>query len=452
MTVQPRSTIGVVALSVRNDGRVLASTVPNLVRPLGSETMSMRVLRIAAATVVAIALGPAARAEQPIKIAYIETLSGPGAEVGQQQFQQLQYMVDSINAQGGALGRKFELVVYDDKMQPSDALISLKAMADQNIHFVVNFGPSNVAAALIDGVEKQNARNPDNPIVFLNTGAVATELTNDKCSFWHFRFDANAEQKALMLIRAITAETKKVYLLNQDYLFGQSVQRDASRFLAQYRPDVQIVGNELIPLQKIKDFSPYISKIKASGAEAVITGNWGPDMSLLIKAGTDAGLNVPYYTLYAHIGSGPTAIGPAGEGRVMTVEEFNDNAAEEAGDPALKQWVAKFRATHDFDLYRGGGTRIMLEFLKAAIEKASSTDAQKVAAVMEGMSGKDALGHEALMRADDHQLLFPYYLAIFSKEVKYDSQKTGLGWKLVKTYEGKDLALPTVCKMKRPGV
>jgi branched-chain amino acid transport system substrate-binding protein len=175
-------------------------------------------------------------------------------------------------------------------------------------------------------------------------------------------------------------------------------------------------------------------------------------MSLLIRAGTDAGLNMPYYTLYAHIGSAPTAIGPAGEGRVLTVQEFNDNAAEEYGDPALEQWVAQFRATHSFDLYRGGGTRIMIEFLAAAIEKVGEVDAQKVASAMEGMTAKDALGHDVVMRAADHQLLFPYYVAVFSKDVKYDSEKTGLGWKLVKIYEGKDIALPTTCKMKRPGV
>lgn len=411
-----------------------------------------RILSTIAAILVALALGSAASAEETIRIGYTEGLSGPAADIGLQQLQQLQYIVDTVNAQGGALGKKFELVPYDHKLQPSEPLISLQSMIDRNIRFVVVYGPSNVAAALIDSVEKHNARTPDNTIILLNAGAVATELTNEKCSFWHFRFDANAEQKALMLVRALPPETKKVYLLNQDYLFGQSVQRDASRFLAQYRPDVEIAGNELIPLQKIKDFAPYISKIKASGAQALVTGNWGPDMSLLIRAGTDAGLKMPYYTLYAHIGSAPTAVGPAGEDRVLTVQEFNDNAAAQHGDPALKQWVAQFRASHGFDLYRGGGTRIMLAFLAAAIDKAGAVDAQKVASAMEGMTAKDVLGHEVVMRADDHQLLFPYYLAMFSRDVKYDSEKTGLGWKPVKIYEAKDLALPTTCKMKRPGV
>jgi branched-chain amino acid transport system substrate-binding protein len=317
---------------------------------------------------------------------------------------------------------------------------------------VLQCAGSNIAAALIDGVEKHNARNPDNRIIYLNCGAVATELTNEKCSFWHFRFDANAEQKALMLVRALPQETKKVYLLNQDYLFGQSLKHDTEHFLGKYRRDIEIVANELIPLQKIKDFSPYVSKIKASGAQVLITGNWGPDMSLLIKAGMDAGLDVKYYTLYAHLGGGPTAIGPAGEGRVFSLAGFNENVVAEQGDPALNEWVAQFRATHNFDFY-AAGFRFMLEYLQAAIQKAGSADPQTIAEALQGMARQDMLGrYPTVMRADDHQLIFPYWLIMFTKDVKYESEKTGLGWKPVQGFEGKDLTLPTTCKMKRPGV
>jgi branched-chain amino acid transport system substrate-binding protein len=250
--------------------------------------MSRRLLTILAAALIGLTASLAAHAQDTIKIAVTDPLSGPFAQVGQQNLQQLQYSLDYINTKGGALGKKFELVTFDNKSQPSEELIALKSIADQNIHFVMQAAGSNIAAALIDGIEKHNARNPDNRIVYLNFGAVATELTNEKCSFWHFRFDATAEQKALMLVLSLPQETKKVYLLNQDYLFGQSLQRDAGRFLAKLRPDVEIVGNELIPLGKVKDFSPYVSKIKSAGAQALITGNWGPDMSLLVKAGMDA--------------------------------------------------------------------------------------------------------------------------------------------------------------------
>ncbi|MBV8575182.1 MAG: branched-chain amino acid ABC transporter substrate-binding protein, partial [Acetobacteraceae bacterium] len=387
-----------------------------------------RALAVIALGLTVFAATVSAHAEDTIKIAYTDPMSGPFAQAGQQTLEQMQYILDEINAKGGALGRKFELVVFDNKSQPSEELIALKSIADQNIPLVLQFVGSNIAAALLDGIEKHNARNLQSRILYLNGGAAATEFTNEKCSFWHFRFEANAEQKAMMLVRALPPEIKKVYLLNQDYLFGQSLKRDTERFLAKLRPDIAIVGNELMPLQKVQDFAPYVSKIKASGAQALLTGNWGPDLALLFKASTDAGLDVKYYTFYAHGGSVPTAIGAGGEGRVFSLLGFNENVVVEQGDPTQKEWLARFRATHNFDIY-WGDHRTMLEYLQAAIEKAGAVDPEKIAEAMEGMARPDMLGHETFMRADDHQLFFPYYVSVFTKDVKYDSQGTGLGWK-----------------------
>ena len=94
----------------------------------------------------------------------------------------------------------------------------------------------------------------------------------------------------------------------------------------------------------------------------------------------------------------------------------------------------------------------MFEYLQGSIQKAGAAEPLKIAQAMEGMARPDTLGHETYMRADDHQMMLPYYVAVFTKDVKYDSEKTGLGWKVVQTYEAKDLVLPTTCKMKRPGV
>jgi branched-chain amino acid transport system substrate-binding protein len=403
-------------------------------------------LLIAALTVLC---AVSAQAAETIKIAYTDPLSGPFAQVGDQNLAQMQYIIDYINSKGGALGRKFELVSFDNKSQPSEALIALKTITDQNIPIVMQCSGSNIAAALIDAIEKHNSRNPDNRIVYINCGAVATELTNEKCSFWHFRFDAHVAMKSQMLVQALALEEKKVYLLNQDYLFGQSVQRDVKTFLSKLRPDIQVVGDELIPLGKVKDFSSYVTKIKASGAQALITGNWGPDMTLLIKAGMEAGLDVKYYTLYAHLGGGPTAIGPAGDGKVVVIQAFNENIAVETGNTALENWTQKFRETHDFDFY-AAGFRTMFEFIQAGFNKAGTTDPSKFALALEGLTLTDMTGREITMRKDDHQLLPEYFAALFSKGVKYDSEKTGLGWKTLTTVEGKDLAQPTTCQMKRP--
>ena len=411
--------------------------------------MARKWLGLLIAALVSMLVAPLAQAAETIKIAYTDPLSGPFAQVGDQNLKQMQFIIDYINSKGGALGRKFELVSFDNKSQPAEALLALKSVTDQNIPIIMQCSGSNIAAALIDAIDKHNDREPDSRVVYVNCGAVATELTNEKCSFWHFRFDAHVAMKAQMLVQALAPDEKKVYLLNQDYLFGQSVQRDVKTFLAKLRPDVQVVGDELIPLGKIKDFSSYITKIKASGAQALITGNWGPDMSLLIKAGMEAGLGVKYYTLYAHLGGGPTAIGPGGDGKVVAIQAFNENIAVETGNAALEKWTGSFRASHDFDFY-AAGFRTIFEFIQAGFNKAGSTDPVKFAEALEGLTMTDMAGHEVTMRKDDHQLLSEYFAAVFTKGVKYDSEKTGLGWKTLTTVEAKDLAQPTTCRMKRP--
>ncbi len=400
---------------------------------------------------LAIAFTGAAQAQPTIKIAYTDPLSGPFAQVGDANLKQFNYILDHINATGGALGRKFELVPFDNKSQPSDALIALKSATDQNMPFIMQCSGSNIAAALIEGVNKHNDRNPDNRIIFLNCGAVATELTNEQCSFWHFRFDLHVAMKAEVMARALPKDVTKVYLINQDYLFGQSVQRDVKAFLAKIRPDVQVVGDELIPLGKIKDFSPYITKIKASGAQALLTGNWGPDMNLLIKAGIDAGADLRYYTFYAHLTGGATAIGPAGDGKVFSVMSFGENVAPEIGNKEAEAFTNGFRAKHKFD-FAAGPFRTIFEYIQAAVIAAGTTDPTKVAFAMEGMSRKNFLGYDTTMRKDDHQFISEYYVGVFKKGVKYDAENTGLGWGIATTILSNQVDQPNTCKMKRPAM
>jgi branched-chain amino acid transport system substrate-binding protein len=250
-------------------------------------------------------------------------------------------------------------------------------------------------------------------------------------------------------VRALPKDVTKIYLLNQDYLFGQSVQRDVKASLAKIRPDVQVVGDELIPLGKIKDFAPYITKIKASGAQVLITGNWGPDMNLLIKAGIDAGVDLRYYTMYAHLAGGAVAIGPGGDGKVRSVMSFNENIAPEIGNKEAEAWTKAFRDKYPFDFY-AAGFRTIFEYLQAATNKAGSVDPLKIALALEGLQLKDFLGYDTTMRKDDHQIIGEYFVGVFKKGVKYDSEKTGLGWGTEVTVLAKDLEQPTSCKMKRP--
>lgn len=390
-------------------------------------------------------IAPYAHADN-IRIGYAEALSGVFAQVGDQGIKSIQYAIDGVNARGGVMGRQLELVPFDDKGQPAEALITLQKMLDENIPILLNCGASNVASALVGAVDKNNTRNPNHRIVYVNCGALAPELTNELCNFWHFRTSAHAGMQAEIMVRALPKDIAKVYLINQDYLFGQATQRDLKRFLAQLRPDIQIVGDEMIPLGKIKDFSSYITKIKASGAQALLSGNWGPDLTLLIKAGMDTGLPVDYYTMLGHLAGTPTAIGPGGNGRVHSVLSFHENVPAENNDAARMAWVEAFRAKNNFD-YIFGDRWLAVELIARGIERAGSTDPMQLALAMEGISLRDLTGKPATIRPEDHQVLMTYYGAVFSKDVKYDSEGTGLGWKTTALVE---VDQPTTCKMKRP--
>src|SRR5262245_36732150 len=320
-----------------------------------------------AALAASLLLGSAAHAQ--LKIAYIDPLSGAFANVGEQGLKHFQAMVDEINAKGGINGQKVEVIGFDNKVSPQESLNQLKRVIDQDIRFITQGNGSSVAGALIEAVNRHNERNPGKEILYLNYAAVDPAFTNEKCSFWHFRFDANSDMKMESLTTWIAGQKniKKVYLINKEYSFGQAVKRAAREMLARKRPDIEIVGDDLHPLGKVSDFAPYVAKIKASGADSVITGNWGVDMSLLVKAGKDAGLNVQWFTYYAGGLGTPTAMGEAAAGKVKVIAEYHANVAN---NKAAK-WDSDFRKLHlkgnpDFYYLRG---KIMWEMLAAAINK-----------------------------------------------------------------------------------
>lgn len=392
----------------------------------------------------------AAMAQDTIKVAFIAPFSGAFAANGDAWLKMLTFAMNNVNAKGGALGEKFQIVTFDDKIQPAEALIQLKAATDQNIPIIIGGVGSNVAAAMEEGVARYNTRNPEHRVVYFNVSALSMPLTEENCNFWHFRFASNVTQRVAALVKSLPKDITKVYLMNQDYLYGQGVDQDTKKFLAKYRPDVKVVGDEFVPMGKVKDFSSYIPKIKESGAQALITSNWGPDFNLLMKAGNEGGLDIKYYTFSAHLNGGPTSMGDGGGNRTITVMEGNDNIGAETHDAAAEDFVKRWRATNPGFDYVWVNFQTMFDMLAAAIDKAGSTDPLKIAVALEGMQTKDVYGHVNTMRKADHQIQMPLYTALFTKPVPNDSEGTGWGWKTESSVSAEDLTFPTACKMKRP--
>jgi branched-chain amino acid transport system substrate-binding protein len=393
----------------------------------------------------------AAMAAGTVKIAFIDPLSGPFANVGEMEVRAYQYAIDIVNARGGvAGGAKLELVTFDNKANPQDSLLAFKQATDQGIRYITQGNSSAVALALSDAVAKHNSRDPSRSVVFLNYAAVDPALTNEKCNFWHFRFDADADMKMSALTDTIAARKtiKKIYLLNQDYSFGQAVSRAARAMLSQKRPDIAIVGDDLHPLGKVKDFSPYVAKMRAAGAEAVFTGNWGNDLTLLVKAAREGGLAVEYYTYYAGSPGMLTALGESAVGHIKNVHVYNGNPADERA----YKYIAGYREKYKEDYIQPQHATV-IEMLAAAMERARSTEPEPVARALEGLSWEGLFG-TVQMRADNHQLIQPLFISsvtkVDGKEVRFDSDRTGLGWKAERRVEGKDTMMATTCKMERP--
>ncbi|WP_313315117.1 branched-chain amino acid ABC transporter substrate-binding protein [Pulveribacter sp.] len=389
--------------------------------------------------------------QPPIRVAHIDTFSGPTASTGATVAKTLLYAVQRINERGGVLGRKFEVVQMDNAGDSNKAVASLTSTVDQNIRLLVQAGNSGIAGALLTAVDKHNQRNPDKRVLYLNYGSALPELTEAKCSFWMFRFEAHQRMKmrAIADYVAKTPSIQKIYLLNQDYSFGHEVSKDAREIIGKARADVQFVGDEFHPFGKIKDFSPYVLKIKQAGADTVLTGNWGNDLALLVRASKEAGLKTKYITYYGGLYGVPTAIGPAGEDTVLQIASWHPNVPVEDKQPELEKLQKDFKANFGEDLYYTS-ILVQMDMLAKAIEKVGNADdVAAIARALEGMEYDSPFG-KIKMRKDDHQATHPLYINQLVKGVKYDAEGLGLGWKTVAKVDGSVTEPPLACKMKRP--
>lgn len=395
----------------------------------------------------------AATAADNVRIAFIDPLSGPFASTGTNGLHQFEFAAEKlVNEKGGVLGgRKFEIVPFDNKISPKESLIQLQVAIDQGIRYIVQGNSSGVANALTEAIEKHNKRNPDKRVLFLNYSAVDPALTNDKCNFWHFRFDANADIKMDALTDVIKQNDaiKKVYVIGQDYSFGKAVAAAAQSFLAEKRPDIEIVGNELHPIGKVKDFTPYARKIIASGADAVITGNWGADMLGLGKAIIEAGFKGPIYTYYGAADGITAAFGESGKGILRLVSEGQLNPPR---SDRVVEYARAFKEKYpDGNLSQ---TRIanVIEMLARAIEQAGSAeDVVAVGKALESMEHDSLWGGKLFMRPQDHQLIQDVHILVHTNEgVTFDFDNSGYGLVVESTVKMASMDAPTTCKMKRP--
>ena len=388
---------------------------------------------------------------QVVKIAHIDPYSGTLAALNANGVATMKYSLDLANKNAWAGPNvTFELVSFDGKGSAQDSLLQFKAATDQGIRYIYQALSSSIGLALIDAVNRYNERNPGKEVLFISPTDQASEMTNEKCSFWFFRFDLNVEMRseAMAAFLAKDKSIKKIYMINMNYSTGQQISRDVRAALKRKRPDIEIVGDDLHAMLQVKDFTPYVAKMRASGADAVVTGNWAADLTLLLKAMKESDLKTPMYTYNAQTTGIPTALAAAGSENVKVLNYWLSNQNPKAhavlSDP--------FKAKYDDDFTQVPWYN-SVRMLTQAMKVAKSTEPIAVARAMEGLK-ITTLNGEVEMRKLDHQLLQQLVIGewtkVNGKDVVFDLEKTGWGFKPIDRLDPYVSAMPTSCQMKRP--
>ena len=386
----------------------------------------------------------------------MDPLSGTFASVGTSGLNVLEFAADYFyNSKGGILGgRMIEIVPLDNKQSPTETQLQFRRAVSEELRIIFQGNSSAVANTLNQTISKHNRRNAGQEVLQINYAAVDPILTNEECSFWHFRFDANVDQKVAGLVTQMSRDSsiKKVYMLNQNYAYGKSFQAAARRIMAERTPGIELVGDELIvPFGKVQDFTPFIAKIKASGADTILTGNWGPDLVRLVKFAAGANLPAQFYTIYGGLTSSVGGYGAdAAKVTMKQINEFHENHADIPADVSqfAMDYLGKYQDTWYSDRHRW-----VIDMLSAAMNKAGSSDAIPVGRALEGMTYQGPLG-EVEMRASGHQIQTQLMVSSLTKDyshpISYKGKDFGLAFATDGVISRADTTLPTTCDMKRP--
>ncbi len=398
-----------------------------------------------------VAVGASAQAA-PLKIGLVETLSGSQASTGLMFKTATRYVIDQINAAGGWNGEPVQLVEYDNQGGPAGASDKVKAALADGVQLIVQGSSSAVSGQITEDVRKYNLRNPGKEVVFLNVGGEALELTGDKCHFYHFRFNPNAQVRVKALVSAMKQDKVlggKVYSINQNYSWGQDMQ--AAILANAGAGGYQVVGETLHDVNKIQDFAPYVNKIAESKADTVITGNWSNDLLLMMKASKAGGLRARFGTTFL---DQPGNIANAGEVALgaYVVHAFNSDANGKESEQFAEDYKSK---TGHYPVYVEGqtvfGLQVVASVLKGVKAQNGKLNTNTFAKALETAKFKTPLG-ESEMRAADHQLLLPIAVSEVRKDARYKADNTDMGFKTVRLFTAQEAAAPVQasCKMQRP--
>lgn len=399
---------------------------------------------------VSIVCAPLSAFAEPLKIALIEALSGSAAGSGRMYQDAATFSVERLNAAGGFNGEPIQLIALDNAGSSSQASDKVKEAIEQGAHIIVQAGASFISGQISEDVRKHNIRNPQKPIIYLNMGGEALDLTGTKCNFYTFRLAATASMRISALLDVMKRNNvlgSRIYSINQNYSYGQDAEAaivaGASKF------GYEIVGKTLHDFNRIQDFAPYVAKIKASNAETILTSDWSTDLLLLMKATRESGLKVTFGTTYLDYPGNIGSLRDLAAGQYVA-NTFNPELENPQVVEAFKTKTGRYPIYHA-DLHMVSMFDLLGGALSKLSAKGAAVDVKKIALGVEGASVKDGMGVTSV-RKDDHQAIIPISVSIVKEGVKYPADGTKYGFAPVRVVTGEQAIYPvqSSCKMERP--
>ncbi len=351
-----------------------------------------------------------------IKIAVVASFSGPAAIVGEIYYICVAWAAHDINGRGGLMvdGKKkmIEVIKANHMSQPAQTKkVCERMVLQEKVDVLWGTNGSHLMKIINQVADKYK-------VIAVCAAALSDELYDAK-NFSRYSFMTSFQTSQIGRAAAyyygqIRKKEKKFYILCQDYLFGHSMAAGFKAGLKEYYPDAEIVGEDYHKLF-LTDFAPYLTKIKASGAEVIYTGDWIPDAANLLKQARQMGIMLPIANTFLDEPNMLHEVGVEGTNGLVNITQYG------APNPAFKNqgqidaykawndlWKSKWTAPFNSMLFKHpsgniGSYMFQTYWLLSVIERAGSTDPEKIIKTWEGDTYEFVTGKVLEMRAVDHK-------------------------------------------------
>jgi len=352
-----------------------------------------------------------------IKIALMASFSGPAAVVGQIYFICVQWAAHDINMRGGIMvdGKRklVEVIKANTESKPAIAKkVAERMILQENVDVLWGTNGSHIMK-VINQVAKK----------YKKIAQCAASLSDDLYDAKNFTrysfmssFQTNQIGRAAAYYYGKRQKEKKFYILCQDYLFGHAMADGFKQGLKKYYPEAELVGEDYHKLF-LTDFAPFLTKIKASGAEVIYTGDWIPDAANLLKQARQMGIMLPFANTFLDEPNMLHEVGIEGTEGLLNISQYGSENPAFKTPEQIKMyktwnnlWKNKWQAPYNTRLYEHGTGNIgsytqQTYWLLSVIERAGSTDPEKIIETWEGDSYRMVNGKIITMRAQDHKAI-----------------------------------------------